>query len=58
LEKAGVVSAISYSNVVFSILIGILIGDKLPDALTFLGMAMIISSGLIISLKLFNDLDI
>lgn len=51
IEKAGIVSAISYSNVVFSIILGILIGDTFPDGLTFLGMAMIISSGLIISLN-------
>ena len=50
IEKAGIAAAISYSNVVFSILIGILIGDKFPDALTLLGMAMIVSSGLMISL--------
>lgn len=50
-EKAGIVSAISYSNVVFSVLLGIFISDTFPDSLTFLGMIMIIASGLIISLN-------
>ena len=50
LEKAGIVSAISYSNVVFSVIFGIFIGDKMPDALSFLGMFLIVLSGLIISL--------
>jgi drug/metabolite transporter (DMT)-like permease len=49
-EKAGVVSAISYSNVVFSVLLGFFIGDKLPDPLFIVGMLLIISSGLLISL--------
>jgi drug/metabolite transporter (DMT)-like permease len=49
-EKAGIVSAISYSNVVFSIILGIFIGDKFPDAITFIGMIMIIGSGVMISL--------
>ncbi len=57
IEKAGIVSAISYSNVVFSVLIGIAIGDKFPDTLTFLGMAMIIGSGLIISLFKVDEVD-
>jgi drug/metabolite transporter (DMT)-like permease len=50
LEKAGVVSAISYSNVVFSVLLGFFVGDKLPDPLFVVGMLLIISSGLLISL--------
>ena len=49
-EKAGIVSAISYSNVVFSIILGFIIGDKSPDIFTFIGMAMIIGSGIMISL--------
>jgi drug/metabolite transporter (DMT)-like permease len=49
-EKAGIVSAISYSNVIFSVLLGFFIGDKMPDALFIVGMLLIISSGLLISL--------
>jgi drug/metabolite transporter (DMT)-like permease len=50
-EKAGVVSAISYSNIIFSIFLGLLVGEKFPDALTFLGMALIVVSGLMVSLE-------
>jgi drug/metabolite transporter (DMT)-like permease len=50
LEKAGIVAAISYSNVLFSIGIGMMIGDKIPDFYTILGMAMILCSGVMISL--------
>jgi drug/metabolite transporter (DMT)-like permease len=50
-EKAGIVSAISYSNIIFSILLGWLIGDTMPDLLSFCGMALIIGSGLMVSLK-------
>lgn len=50
-EHAGVVSAISFSNVIFSIGLGILFtGDKIPDTLTFVGMGMILVSGLLVSL--------
>jgi drug/metabolite transporter (DMT)-like permease len=50
IEKAGIVSAISYSNVVFSIIIGLVAGDKFPDFITFVGMMMIVVSGIMISL--------
>ena len=50
LEKAGIVSAISYSNVIFSVLLGFFIGDKMPDTLFIIGMLLIIASGLLISL--------
>lgn len=50
-EKAGIVSAISYSNVIFSIGLGVLIGDRFPDTLSLLGISMIIMSGLLISLR-------
>jgi drug/metabolite transporter (DMT)-like permease len=50
-EKAGIVSSISYSNVIFSIALGILFNrDAFPDFTTLLGMTMIIASGLLISL--------
>ena len=49
-EKAGIVSAISYSNVIFSVILGFFIGDKIPDAHAIVGMILIILSGLVISL--------
>lgn len=48
-ERAGIVSAISYSNIPISIVIGMLLGDSFPDIISLLGIICIISSGLIIS---------
>ncbi len=49
-ENTGLVGAMGYSNVVFSIFLGLLIGDAMPDFLTLIGIFMIIVSGVIISL--------
>ncbi len=49
-KNTGLVGAMGYSNVVFSILLGFLIGDALPDFLSLIGIATIIASGVIISL--------
>lgn len=48
-DKAGVVSAISYANIVFSVFIGMLLGDAFPDFISLLGILCIISSGVLIS---------
>ena len=48
-DKAGVVSAISYANIIFSIFIGMMLGDAFPDWVSLVGILCIISSGLIIS---------
>ncbi len=49
-DKAGIGSAIGYSNIVFSIFIGMLLGDAFPDFISLSGILCIIGSGLIISL--------
>ena len=48
-DKAGVVSAISYANIVFSVFIGMMLGDAFPDLVSLLGILCIISSGVLIS---------
>lgn len=48
-DKAGIVSAISYAGIIFSIFIGMLLGDAFPDMISLLGILLIICSGLIIS---------
>lgn len=48
-DKAGVVSAISYANIVFSVFIGMALGDAFPDLLSIAGITCIILSGIIIS---------
>jgi drug/metabolite transporter (DMT)-like permease len=50
-EKAGVVSAIGYTNIVFSTLLGTMLGDPLPDLSSIIGILLILSSGVVISLK-------
>jgi drug/metabolite transporter (DMT)-like permease len=49
-DKAGIVSAISYANIVFSVLFGMALGDAFPDAWSLGGMVCIIGSGVIIAL--------
>jgi drug/metabolite transporter (DMT)-like permease len=48
-DKASVVSAISYANIVFSIFLGVLLGDAFPDIITTAGILLIILSGILIS---------
>src|SRR5258707_2933250 len=49
-DKAGIVSAIGYANIVFSVFIGMALGDAFPDWMSLSGIFCIISSGVIISL--------
>lgn len=48
-DKAGIVSAISYAGIIFSIFIGMMLGDAFPDMISSIGIVCIIISGLIIS---------
>ncbi len=49
-DKAGIVSAIGYANIVFSVFIGMHLGDAFPDWMSLSGIICIISSGVIISI--------
>ncbi|MEO6610804.1 MAG: DMT family transporter [Chitinophagaceae bacterium] len=49
-DKAGIVSAIGYANIVFSVFIGMALGDAFPDSMSLSGILCIILSGVIISL--------
>jgi drug/metabolite transporter (DMT)-like permease len=49
-DRAGIVSAFSYSSIIFSLSIGQLLGDPFPDLVSISGIACIVSSGIIISL--------
>lgn len=49
-DKAGIVSAIGYANIVFSVFIGMALGDDFPDLMSLTGIICIISSGVVISL--------
>ncbi len=50
LTKAGIVGTISYSNIVFAVLIGVMLGDPIPDFWTVLGIILVIVSGLLVAL--------
>jgi drug/metabolite transporter (DMT)-like permease len=49
-DKAGIVSVFGYANIVYSVFIGMALGDAFPDWVSLLGILCIISSGVIISL--------
>lgn len=50
LTKAGIVGTISYSNIVFAVIIGMMLGDPIPDFWTVLGIILVILSGLLVAL--------
>ncbi|OUR69979.1 EamA family transporter [Arcobacter sp. 31_11_sub10_T18] len=49
--KAGIIGTISYSNIVFSIILGIILGDSFPGIWILLGIILIVISGLLVSSK-------
>jgi drug/metabolite transporter (DMT)-like permease len=50
-DKAGVVSVFGYANIVYSVLIGVLLGDAFPDGWSWSGMVLIVLSGVVIVLS-------
>lgn len=51
LAKGGIVGTIGYSNVIFSIFLGMLLGDAFPTLFVLMGIALIILSGYLVSRK-------
>lgn len=49
--KAGIIGTISYSNIVFSIILGLFIGDAFPSFIIVLGIILIVISGILVSKK-------
>lgn len=47
--KVGPVSAMGYSNIVFSVFFGVLLGDAIPNLISFIGIALIVFCGVIIA---------
>ena len=47
--KAGVIGAVSYSNIAFSILVGLTLGDALPSFVTTFGIALIVMAGIMVA---------
>ncbi len=50
LTKAGIVGTITYSQIVFAVIIGTLLGDKFPDIYTWIGIIMVIGAGVLVSM--------
>jgi len=47
-SKAGIIGAVSYTNIPFAVGFGILLGDAFPDLYVWLGIAMIVMAGLLV----------
>jgi len=47
--KAGIVGAVSYTNIFFSILVGLILGDALPNLSTTFGIILIIGAGIMVA---------
>lgn len=48
-RKAGIPAAVGYLDIVFSVILGMILGDSLPTGLVLLGIVIIILSGLLIA---------
>ena len=48
-SKAGIIGAVSYSVILFSVVIGVALGDELPSLLTFVGIGFIIFGGVMVA---------
>lgn len=49
--KAGIIGTISYSNILFSIILGLILGDNFPTISIVFGILLIVLSGLLVSSK-------
>jgi len=50
-SKVSIIGVISYTNIPFSIGFGWMLGDKLPDMLTYTGIGLIILGGILVGMK-------
>ncbi len=50
-SQAGIVGAVSYTNIVFSIVVGLFLGDSFPEIMTLSGIILIITSGIMVARK-------
>ncbi len=49
--KAGIVGAVSYSNILFSLVVGVMLGDALPDFWGVLGIVLVVIGGILVARK-------
>ncbi len=50
LASGGIVGTISYSNIIFSIAIGVMLGDSWPSTFVYIGIVLVILSGLFVTI--------
>ena len=50
-ERSGIIAAVGYSNIVFSVLFGMLLSDPFPSLITWLGICLVITCGVVIAFK-------
>ncbi len=49
--KAGIVGAVSYANILFSLIIGVMLGDALPDFWGAFGIILVVVGGILVARK-------
>ncbi len=49
MTKAGIVGAVSYSNILFSLVIGVILGDALPDFWGAVGIVLVVAGGILVA---------
>lgn len=49
LTQAGIVGTITYTQILFAVIIGTLLGDQLPDLWSWIGMGLITAAGLLVT---------
>ncbi|HIP19592.1 MAG TPA: DMT family transporter [Sulfurimonas sp.] len=47
--KAGIVGAVSYTNILFSVIVGVMLGDSLPSLGTSFGIILIVLAGIMVA---------
>jgi drug/metabolite transporter (DMT)-like permease len=51
LAKGGIVGTIGYTNIIFAILVGMLLGDAFPNTTILIGIGFIVLSGILVTKK-------
>lgn len=47
--KAGIVGAVSYTNIVFAIIVGVFLGDAIPNFITICGVILVVVAGIMVA---------
>ncbi|MCW9026558.1 MAG: DMT family transporter [Thiovulaceae bacterium] len=47
--KAGIIGAVSYTNILFSIMVGVMLGDALPSLSVSVGIVLVVVAGILVA---------